>query len=179
MHTRILFVVVLLLFVSAAPVAGADTPVLSRVVHEELSQAWDELARQLHGLGNRWRDHFSGSEGRGERPLITFMLRHREELSLSPEQIRVLERLKNDFQREAIRREADLRIAETDLAHLLEAEAVELEQVETKIREIERLRADLRLARIRAIEEGKAQLTSEQRKKLQALLAEPRYTRLR
>jgi Spy/CpxP family protein refolding chaperone len=107
------------------------------------------------------------------------MLRHRGELELSQEQIRTLERLRNDFQREAIRREADLRIAETDLTNLLDAEAVELGQVEAKVREIERLRADLRLARIRTIEEGKAQLSSEQRKKLQALLAEPRYTHLR
>lgn len=182
MHTRMLSAVFLVLLLSAASsMAGSDIPVLRPAVHDELTQAWDELTRQLHGLGNRWREHFTRSESRaeGERPLITFMLRHREELKLSPEQIRTLERLKSDFQREAIRREADLRIAESELATLMDAETIDLGQVETKVREIERLRGDLRLARIRAIEKGKAELTAEQHKKLQTLLSEPRYTRLR
>jgi len=180
MHARILAALFLALLVPAASsMAGSDTPLPRSVLHEELTQAWDELAGRLHGLGSRWREHFIQRETGSDRPLITFMLRHRGELELSQEQIRTLERLRNDFQREAIRREADLRIAETDLTNLLDAEAVELGQVEAKVREIERLRADLRLARIRTIEEGKAQLSSEQRKKLQALLAEPRYTHLR
>jgi len=51
-------------------------------------------------------------------------------------------------------------------------------KVEAKIREIEKLRADARIARIRAMERGKEQLTADQRKKLQDLLAEPRLTRL-
>jgi Spy/CpxP family protein refolding chaperone len=39
------------------------------------------------------------------------------------------------------------------------------------------LRADLRLARIRAIEQAKSQLNAEQKKKLQELVAEPRTGR--
>jgi Spy/CpxP family protein refolding chaperone len=46
--------------------------------------------------------------------------------------------------------------------------------VEAKVREAERLRADMRIARIRTIEQGRTQLTAEQREKLRALLAEPR-----
>ena len=45
-------------------------------------------------------------------------------------------------------------------------------KVEAKVREIERMRADLRIARIRTIQKGKEQLTADQRKKLQELLAE-------
>jgi hypothetical protein len=147
------------------------------VAHEEISGALDELAGQLHGLGTRWREHFRYVEPRGERPLITLMLRHREELGLSPEQAQGLERLRAGFQREAIRREADLRLAEMDLATLLDTEPADLAQVEAKLREIERERAELRLARIRTIEQGKALLTSEQRGKLRTLLAEPRPPR--
>jgi hypothetical protein len=180
MHARILAALFLALLVPAASsMAGSDTPLPRPAFHEELTQVWDDTASQLHALGSRRREHFMKRETGDDRPLITFMLRHREELRLSSEQVRSLERLRNDFQRESIRREADLRIAETDLTNLLDAEAVELGQVEAKVREIEGLRADLRLARIRTIEEGKAQLSSEQRKKLQALLAEPRYSRLR
>jgi len=43
-------------------------------------------------------------------------------------------------------------------------------KVEAKVRELAKLRADLRIERIRAIEQGRAVLTPEQRTKLQGLL---------
>jgi hypothetical protein len=109
----------------------------------------------------------------GERPLITIMLRHGAELGLSPDQLQSLEELKTDFQREAVRHEADIRIAEMELAALLQVKPADLEQVKTKLQEIERSRLDLRFARIRTIEQGKAQLSPEQWAKFQILLGEP------
>jgi Spy/CpxP family protein refolding chaperone len=106
-----------------------------------------------------------------ERPLITIMLHHRAELGLSPDQVRRLEALRGEFAREAIRRDADIRIAELDLAALLEQEPLDLAKAETKVREGAQLRADLRIARLRAIEQGKAVLTPEQRARLQAVLS--------
>ncbi|MGH7774710.1 MAG: Spy/CpxP family protein refolding chaperone [Candidatus Binatia bacterium] len=179
MKTKTLLGFLPLLLTLALPAGGADLSRPRPIVHEEMFQAWDGLAQQLQGLGNRLREHFTHREARGERPLITLMLRHRHELGLSSDQVRSLERLRADFQGTAIRLEADLRVAETDLATLLDAEAADLGQVEAKIREIERLRSDLRLARVRTIEQGKAQLSSEQRKKLHNLLSEPQYSRLR
>jgi len=179
MWTKSTLGILLSLLALAMPATAADPAAPSPVAHEELARALDELGGQLHGLGARWREHFTHREAHGERPLITLMLRHREELGLTPDQVQSLERLRAEFQREAIRREADLRVGETELAALLDADPVDLGQVETKLREIERLRADLRLARIRTIEQGKAQLTPEQRAKLRSLLAEPRPPRLR
>jgi Spy/CpxP family protein refolding chaperone len=101
------------------------------------------------------------------------MLSHRDKLGLSADQVRQLERLRSDYEKESIRKDADLRIAEMDLQTLLDSPAVDMGKVESKVREIEKLRADLRLARIRAVEKGKEQLTSEQRQKLQELLGEP------
>jgi Spy/CpxP family protein refolding chaperone len=106
-----------------------------------------------------------------ERPLITIMLHHRAELGLSADQVGRLETLRGDFTREAIRRGADIRIAELDLAALLEQDPVDLSKVEVKVREVAQLRADLRIARLRAIEQGKAVLTPEQRTRLQAMLS--------
>ena len=106
-----------------------------------------------------------------ERPLITIMLHHRTELGLSPDQVSRLETLRGDFTREAIRRGADIRIAEFDLASLLEQDPVDLAKVETKVREVAQLRADLRIARLRAVEQGKAVLTPEQRARLQTMVS--------
>jgi Spy/CpxP family protein refolding chaperone len=50
-------------------------------------------------------------------------------------------------------------------------------KIEAKIREVERLRADLRIARIRAIDKGKALLSADQRKKLQDLVLDQRFSR--
>ena len=99
------------------------------------------------------------------------MLHHRTELGLSPEQVERLETLRGDFAREAIRRDADIRIAELDLAGLLEREPLDFSKVEGKVRELAQLRGELRIARLRAIEQGKAVLTAEQRTRLQAVLS--------
>jgi len=59
----------------------------------------------------------------------------------------------------------------------LQASSADMGKIEAKIREVERLRADLRIARIRAIEKGKALLSAEQRKKLQELVLDQRFSR--
>jgi Spy/CpxP family protein refolding chaperone len=88
-----------------------------------------------------------------------------------------LEGLRSDFEKQTIRNEADIRVAEIDLNNLLQAPTADMGKIEAKIREIERLRADLRIARIRAIDKGKALLSADQRKKLEELLSDQRVTR--
>jgi Spy/CpxP family protein refolding chaperone len=133
-----------------------------------------ELAQQMQGRGGM--GSMGGPMGRmmgdpAERPLITIMLHHRTELGLSADQVSRLETLRSDFTREAIRRDADIRIAELDLTSLLEQDPADLSKVEAKVREAGQLRADLRIARLRAIEQGKALLTPEQRTRLQTMLS--------
>ena len=104
-----------------------------------------------------------------KRPLISFMLHHREKLNLSAEQVKALETLRSEFQKEAIKRKADLQVAKVELRDLQRREPVDLEAIEAKVKQIEALRTELRLARIRTIEKGKAVLTPEQRNKLESL----------
>jgi Spy/CpxP family protein refolding chaperone len=160
----------------ARPAAAVDQA--KRAFHEDLAQAWEDLGHEIWGLFGRWREHLTTAPVADERPLVSLMLRHRDKLGLTAEQVRSLERLRSDFQKESIRKDADLRVAEMDLKALGDAQPVDLVKMEAKVREIERLRGDLRLARIRTVEKGKEQLTAEQRKKLQELLAEPHLTRL-
>ena len=133
-----------------------------------------------HGPGMRGQGHHGAMRRPMGRPLITMMLRHRDELGLSAAQVQSLEKLRGDYMREAIRRDADRKIARLDLLALMRPDpadptkAVDMAQVEVKVREIEKLRADLQLARIRTIEAGKAQLTPDQRTKLNGLLAQMR-----
>jgi Spy/CpxP family protein refolding chaperone len=162
--------------VFGAPFAFAADGV--KAFHEEMARAWDSLGHEIWGLFGSWREHLGTALATEDRPLISMMLRNREKLGLTGEQARNLERLRTDFEKESIRKDADLRVAEMDLKALREGQSVDMSQVEAKVREIERLRADLRLARIRAIEKGKEELTADQRKKLQELIAEPQFTRV-
>jgi Spy/CpxP family protein refolding chaperone len=183
--------IVLAFLVTVAPAAvvtpaGADTPTGP---FEEAGRFVDQLAGRLGSFGadlaqqmRQGRGGMGSMGGQGgmmermmgapaERPLITIMLHHRTELGLSADQVSRLETLRGDFTREAIRRDADIRIAELDLASLLEQDSPDLSKVEAKVREVAQLRADLRIARLRAIEQGKAVLTPEQRARLQTMLS--------
>jgi Spy/CpxP family protein refolding chaperone len=108
-------------------------------------------------------------------PGIGDILDRRQELGLSTAQVARLEQLGLEVAREGIRRQADLMIAQMDLAALLHADpsqAIDLAKVEAKLREIERIRTDLGLALVRAVEAAKAELTPEQRAKLATLMAD-------
>ena len=152
---------------------------------EEAGRLVDQLADRLGSLGAELAQQLpSGRGGAGpmgrtgrtmgdpaDRPLITIMLHHRSELGLNPEQVGRLEALRGEFAREAIRRDADIRIAELDLVALLDQEPADLAKVEAKVREVAQLRAELRIARLRTIEQGKTLLTPEQRTRLQTMLS--------
>lgn len=159
------------------PLYSAEPPSSQTPFPEDLSDAWERLQRAVQDWGGRLRDRFGARSSREERPVITQILSHRETLGLSAEQVRKLEQLRDGFQRQSIRSDADLRIVELDIAALLDHEPVDLAKVEQKIREGEKLRADLRIARLRVIEQAKAVLTSEQKKKFQELEPQPRASR--
>ena len=175
-----------LLVAGAVLVVGA-APALA--FHEEAGRVMGEMVDQfdrLWGLASQLGQHLRSHPltipwgpppAPAERPLITFMLDHRDELALTPEQTTRLEALRNDFTRESIRREADIRVAEMDLGALLAEDRLDMAKVEAKVRELAKLRADLRIERLRTIEQGRAVLTPEQRTKLQGLLGGPARAR--
>jgi len=172
--------IAVVLIVGVALLGGAAS---AGAFHEEASRAVGEMVDQFRGLAVHLERHLAGTPGSmgpdgpvpspAERPLISFMLDHRDELGLNPEQTSRLEALRQGFVREAVRRDADIRITEMDLAALLDKDPLDMPKVEAKVRELAQHRAELRIARLRTIEQGKAVLTAEQRSKLQALLGTP------
>jgi hypothetical protein len=148
-----------------ASVIGAEAEKPKSAVPEELTDAWERFQRVLQDWGGRLRERFGTRDSREDRPTITLILSYKDYLGLSAEQIKKLEQLRDNFQRQSIRNDADVRIIELDIAALLDSPTVDMAKVEAKIREAEKLRTELRIARVRAIEQAKAVLTSEQRKK--------------
>jgi len=125
------------------------------------------LPEMMRGMGmpGPWGHGRGGHEG----PLISMMLHWKDQLALTAEQERSLRELRATFGKEAIRRTSEIDVAELELRELLEQEKVDLAKVEAWTKKIALLRADQRLARIKTIEAGKAQLTPEQQRKLERL----------
>ncbi len=126
-----------------------------------------ELFRGM-GMPGRWYYGHGGHEG----PLISLMLLWKEQLGLTPDQERSLRELRSNYEKEAITRTSEIRVAELELNGMLEQEKVDMTKVEGETRKIELLRADRRLARIKTIEAGKAVLTPDQQEKFKRLARE-------
>ena len=141
-----------------APTAESQAPAPGNGHHMGAGQTGDMMGGMMAG------SPMGGHPG--ERPLITQALNQREQLGLSGEQVAALEKARAEFEQDARQRQAEIQAAERQLGELLRADAVDLAGVEAKVREIARLQADLRLARIQTLEKGKTILTAEQRKKL-------------
>jgi len=158
----------------------------------QLAQAPTDATRPAPGTGTRpnWGQRPDGHGGkhgqhgwqrraRAHRfSLSGLALRHQKDLALTPAQVDSLRKLGTDARRDAIKRQADRRLAELDLRTMMAPDATDpnkprdLAKIETKVREIEKLRADGRVARIRTMEQSRQVLTPEQRDKLRALLTQ-------
>ncbi len=104
-----------------------------------------------------------------ERPLISEVLSVQQQLGLSADQVGRLQTLRTDFEKEAIKRSAEVQVAEVDLSSLLEADRLDLSKVEAQVKKIAALQAELRVARIKTLEQGRAVLTQDQWQKFESL----------
>jgi hypothetical protein len=157
----------------ALPAAAGEIPALAAGASDRLVMADAGGPGRSDRPGGEYRRASRSHRHLGARRMPTYAgiaLRHRAELGLNPQQVGTLEKLRMDTVRASIQRRADLQIAGLDLMSLRRAEPVDLAKVEAKVREIEKMRADGQIARIRADEQGKTQLTAEQRDKLKALM---------
>jgi len=103
---------------------------------------------------------------RYDRPLISILLRERELFRITAEQEQKLRALRADYEKDAARGGAEIRVAEVDLRELLAADAPDLSKVEAQVKKIAALQGDLRFRRIQTLQAGLALLTKEQRQQL-------------
>ena len=128
----------------------------------------EEKAQGAAGRSFEQARHRHGGMG-SEAPWISIMLRHRDQLNLTGEQVATLEKLRSDFQQQVAPAQEDLRNIEGEIQRLLQDNPVDLGQVRAKIEEAEKFRAEFRYLRIETLEKGRAVLTAEQRDKLKNL----------
>jgi len=129
-----------------------------------------------HASANRGHDgmrSYEGGFGMGEHHqtaghLFRHLLKHQREIGLSAEQVTKLKGLQMELTRTRIHAEADINVAEAELAALEEDDKTDLAALETKVKQSEALRSGLRMAVIKAKRDALAVLTPEQREKQKA-----------
>ena len=166
--------IVTAVLVMAGVLGSAVPPALNQVASADEGcggpgrMRWQRmLPDMMRGMGMRgdWGYGRGGHQG----PRISMMLHWKDQLALTSDQERSLRELRANFEKEAIKRTSEIDVAELELKELLEQEKVDLIKVEAWTKKVALLRADLRLARIKTIEAGKALLTPEQQRKLERL----------
>ena len=168
----------LLLVLGLIVPAAGQTSDVALAIQEDAGRAMGGSSMQgRQGFGG-WQQRAGQRQMRRGRSFIGMVLRNRQELGLAPQQVESLRKLGMDARRAAIRRRADRQLAQLDLMELRRSDPVDMGKVEAKVREIERMRADGRIAAIRTTEQAKAQLTAEQKEKLKGLWA-ARWQRMR
>ena len=161
--------------------------VLMGVLGAAIPPTWNQVALAEEGVGGpgmvgyrvtpemmRGMEMGPSFHGRGghEGPLISQMLMWQDQLGLTADQERALRELRVGFQKESIRRTAEIDVAELELNGLLEQDKVDLAKVEALAKKAAMLRAELRVVRIKTLEAGKAVLTPEQATKFERLCHE-------
>ena len=133
-----------------------------------LPQIIEKMMEDAHFMGPRHRGRrgMRGPRPYSARPLVSIALRSHEELKLTDDQIKRLKDIRDAFSKKAVKERAEMKTRRIDLKRALDTEKIDLPDVEKKIREVSNMRVDLRIARLKAIQEGKSVLNAEQQKQL-------------
>jgi len=101
--------------------------------------------------------------------LLWHLLKNKQELGLTDEQITKLRAVALDADRARIRAEAEVKVSKRELRDMMLDEKVQLPAIEAKVKEKESFDATVRIIGIRAKRELIGVLTPEQKTKLKAL----------
>lgn len=118
-----------------------------------------------------------GMHGHGSMAthLLRHLLRHKQDLGLTDEQITKLRSLALDADRATIRARAEVMVTERELRALMWDEKAELSAIEAKVKEHKAFEATARIIGIRAQRDLIGVLTPEQRAKQKTLREEMRH----
>lgn len=87
-------------------------------------------------------------------------------LDLTPQQEEALDKIFLEGRKDLIRKQAEITIARLELAEILRGSNPDYKQIEAKVRQIEKMQADMKLAGIKSFFDAKKLLTPEQVEKL-------------
>lgn len=138
--------------------------------------AWAEGGGQCQSSERHTMSHHGGhTHGGVSAHLLRHLLKNKQELGLTDEQLTNMRTVALDADRAHIRAQADVMVSERELRALLWDEQAELPAIESKVREHEAMEATARIIGIKARRELIGVLTPEQRAKQKALWEQHRH----
>ena len=99
-------------------------------------------------------------------------LKNKKELGLTEDQVKQLESIKTDCMKAQVKREADIKLARIDMMDLMKKESPDFAGMKEKIKQVDALELDGKLAMIDTKEKAYNVLTADQQKKLPELMKE-------
>ncbi len=116
-----------------------------------------------HGYGRHMGPHQSASQ------FIQHILKFKQAMAITDEQESQLHSINTNFKKTKIKMEAEMELANLDLHELLRNDQAALSDIESKLKNVHALKADLLMASVKAKREAKAVLTPEQRQRMKAV----------
>lgn len=93
----------------------------------------------------------------------------KERLGLTDEQVEKFSKIRSDYLKESIKKQAEIKVAGVELLELLDQKKMDQAQIEKKLRQIETLKTDLALFRIKMLFKTKDFLNDDQFAKLKSM----------
>lgn len=128
-----------------------------------------EGIHERHGGGHSMHSGSGAMHDRAHQRAMKFfrhMLKNKDAMSLTDEQVQQLRDLKINYKKDRIRMKADVDMAEVDLHVLLWDDKAKLADIEAQMNMVHGLMTKLHMASIKAKRDGKAVLTDEQRSRM-------------
>ncbi|GJL66173.1 MAG: hypothetical protein NPIRA05_11440 [Nitrospirales bacterium] len=115
------------------------------------------------GYGKHGGAHQSASE------FIKHVLKYKEGMAITDEQEAKLHDIQTRYKKTRIKMKAEVELANLDLHELLKKDDSSLSDIESKLKNMHNVKADLYMASIKARRDAKAVLTDEQRSRMKAV----------
>lgn len=124
-----------------------------------------------HGMhmGREMEHHGMGGMG-GMRGEDHPMWQHLMGLGLDEKQREAARAIKHKEMKEMVKKKADKQIAKLELKEILAKDPVDMKAVEATLKQIEAIETDMHLSHLRTMEEVKAMLTPDQKKKMREMI---------
>lgn len=116
------------------------------------------------GQGGHSSTHPGTHQGATE--FIDHILKFKEGMSLTDDQANQLRKLRTQYKKDRIKMKANVQLANIDLHELLRDEKASLSDIESNLKNVHALKADLYMASIKAKRDAKGVLTTEQQSRM-------------
>jgi Spy/CpxP family protein refolding chaperone len=125
------------------------------------------------GMGMGMHGHMEGMRtGKWLMMFIMKVMKMKDELNLSEDQINNLKAIRADYVRSAMKMKAEILVMKMDMMGSMSMQEPDFNQMRSSVKSIMSMKTDKKIARIDAFEKASKVLTADQKKKLMEMMCE-------